>query len=82
MAKSFQPVLGSVHFLRKLKSDNLLVEISIATQSKILPRSTKIGSFSVSIVAHKTLNVSCGVTSVADLLHSTNEEFREKRKCH
>ena len=55
----------------------MLVEVSTATQSNILSRSTKIGSLSVSVEVHKTLNFSCSVISVADRLHSTNEELLE-----
>ena len=80
-AKNFQSVHGEVHSIRKLKSDDLFVEVSTATQSDLLSKSRKIGSFSVSIEAHKTLNFSYGVISVADLLHSTaNEELLKNLK--
>ena len=72
IAKNFKFVLGEVHSVRKLKSGDLLVEVSTATQSNILSGPTKTGSFSVSIEAHKALNFSRGVISVADLLHFTN----------
>ena len=52
----------------------MLFEVSVTTQSNILSRSTKIGSFSFTTEAHKTLNFSRGVISVEELLHSTNEE--------
>ena len=80
IAKSLQSVLGEVHSIRKLKSDDLLVEVSAATKSNIFSRSTKIGFFSVSVKAHKTLNFSCGFKSVVDLLHFTNEELLENLK--
>ena len=80
IAKNFQSVLKEVHSIRKLKSGDLLVEFSTATQFNILFRSTNIGSFSVSIEAHKTLNFSRGVISVADVLHSTNEDLLENLK--
>ena len=54
-----------------------MVEVSTTTQFNILSESTKIGSFSVSVEAHKALNFSRGVISVADLLHSTNDELLE-----
>ena len=58
----------------------MLVEVSVATQSNILCKSTKIGSFSFATEAHKTLNFSRGVISVANILHSTNEELLENLK--
>ena len=78
--KSFQCVLREVHSIRKLKSGDLLIVVSTATQCNILSRYTKTGSFSVSTEQHKTLNFSRGIISVADLLHSTNEELLENLK--
>ena len=62
--------------MRKIISGNLLVEISIATQSNILSRHTKLSSFLVYIEAHKIR----GVILIAYLLHSTNKEFLENVK--
>ena len=39
----------------------------------MLSKCSTIGSFSVSVVPHETLNTSHGVISVADLIHSTKE---------
>ena len=50
----------------------MLFEVTTASQSNIFSKSTKIGSFSVSIEGHKTFR---SVILVSDLLHSTKEEL-------
>ena len=52
IAKNFQSVLGEVYSIRKLKSGDLLVEVSTAAQSNIHSRSTKIGFFFQFLLKH------------------------------
>ena len=66
--------------MRKLKSGDLLVEVSSANQSHKLSKCSTIGSFSVSVEPHKTLNTCRGVISATDLIHSTKEELLDNLK--
>ena len=66
--------------MRKLKSGDLLVEVSSANQSLILSKCSTTGSFSVSVEPHKTLNTCRGVMPVADFIHSTKEELLDNFK--
>ena len=77
IAKTFLSVLGNVHSIKKLKSGELMVEVSIAIQSNILSSCTVMGTFSVSVEKHKTLNTCRGVISEPDLLYCTREEVLE-----
>ena len=58
----------------------MLVEVSSANQSHIVSKCSTIGSFSVSVEPHKTLNTCHGVISVADLVHSSKEKLLDNLK--
>ena len=79
-AKTFHSFLGDTHGIRKLQSGDLMVEVFSAKQSSIISACIVIGSFSVSIQKHHTLNICRGVISEPDLLYSTKEEILEKSK--
>ena len=77
ISKTFHSVLGDVPSIKKLKSGDLLVEVSSAKQSNILATCSEMGSFVVSVEKHPTLNTCRGVISEPDLLFSTKEEILE-----
>ena len=60
IVKTFHSILGDAHGIRKLQSGDLMVEVSSAKQSNILSACTVIGSFSVSVQKHPTLNICRG----------------------
>ena len=66
--------------MQKLKSGDLLIEVSSANLSHILSKCSPIGTFSVSVEPHKTLNTCNGVISVADIIHSAKEELLDNLK--
>lgn len=72
--KTFYSVFWGVH---SIKNCNLLMEISLASQSGLLSSCKEIGPFSVSVQVSSTLNTIPGVISEPDLLCSTKEECLE-----
>lgn len=76
--KCFQSLLGGeVNALKKFHSADLMAKASSASQSNILFKYKQIGSFSVTVEAHRILNTSSGVILAADLLNSSNSELFE-----
>jgi hypothetical protein len=74
--KTVQSVLGEVLSIKKLRSGDLLLEVN-EKQASILSKCTTLGSFSVSVSPHGSLNQSRGVISEPDLFNCTEAEILE-----
>ncbi|GBM18950.1 hypothetical protein AVEN_1573-1 [Araneus ventricosus] len=73
--------LGDVPSVKKLRSGNLLVEVSSRKQAQIILKLNNLGSISVAITAHSSLNFCKGVVSCGELFFNTQiEEITEKLK--
>nr|XP_042911592.1 uncharacterized protein LOC122272238 [Parasteatoda tepidariorum] len=77
--KALLSVLGEVASVKKLRSGDLLVEVS-EKQAAILSTCEKICSFTVTISPHKTLNTSRGVISQSEFLDDEEETVAEELK--
>ena len=60
IAKTCHSILREVHSIKKLECGDLMVEVSSANQSNILSKCSAMGTFSVCIEKHCTLN-SCSI---------------------
>jgi hypothetical protein len=75
--KSIQSAIGAVESVKRLKSGDILIKVSSAAQANKISSCSTIGSFSVQISPHASLNSSKGVISESDLLYSSEEEILE-----
>ncbi|XP_015925526.2 uncharacterized protein [Parasteatoda tepidariorum] len=71
--KALISVLGEVTSVRKLRSGDLLVQVSSEKQATTLSTCKSICSFSVNVTPHKTLNTSRGVISQSEFIDDTEE---------
>ena len=75
IAKTFHSILGEVRSIKKLKSGDLMIEVSSVDESNMLCKYSVIGTLAVSVEKHYNLNSCRGVISEPDLLYLTNEEI-------
>ncbi|XP_035219506.1 neogenin-like, partial [Stegodyphus dumicola] len=73
--KYIHSCIGEPKNIKRLRSGNLLMDTTSATQSASLLQITKLGNATVTVTGHKTLNYSRGVISEVDLLSVPEEEF-------
>ncbi|GBO13770.1 hypothetical protein AVEN_242254-1 [Araneus ventricosus] len=67
--------IGEVKNVKKLKSGDLLIEVSNASQATTLSKLTTLGKINVKVSAHKNLNFSRGVISERGLKKHTESEL-------
>ncbi|GBO24601.1 hypothetical protein AVEN_96216-1 [Araneus ventricosus] len=72
--------LGDVSSVKKLRSGDLLVEVSSRKQPQIILKLNNLGSIPVAITAHSSLNFCKGVVSCGELFNTPIEEITEKLK--
>lgn len=75
--KTIKSTIGDVESLKKLKSGDLLIKVSNASQAQSLSAIKTLGSFSVSVLPHNTLNFSKGVISESEFYNVSEEEILE-----
>nr|XP_015910660.2 uncharacterized protein LOC107441797 [Parasteatoda tepidariorum] len=76
--KALLSLLGEVASVKKLRSGDLLVQVSSEKQATTLSTCTNICSFSVNITPHRTLNTSRGVISQSEFINDTEENIVEE----
>ncbi|GBM48641.1 hypothetical protein AVEN_135013-1 [Araneus ventricosus] len=72
--------VGEVKDVKKLKSDDLLIEAATKSQISTLKTLNKLGEFLVETYAHKSLNYSRGVISELDLESVSESELVNELK--
>ncbi|XP_071043078.1 uncharacterized protein [Parasteatoda tepidariorum] len=75
--KALLSILGDVASVKKLRSGDLLVEVSSMTQANILSSCTSMCSFKINVTPHKSLNTSRGVISAAEFVNDDEEMLVE-----
>ncbi|GBN11545.1 hypothetical protein AVEN_246243-1 [Araneus ventricosus] len=70
--------LGDVPSVKKLRSGDLLVEVSSRKQAQIILKLNNLGSIPVAITAHSSLIFCKGVVSCGELFYTPIEEITEK----
>jgi hypothetical protein len=75
--KSLQTTVGAVKMVKKLRSGELLVEITSSKQALVLLKCSALGQLPVSVSPHGALNFSRGVISEPDLLYTPESEILE-----
>jgi hypothetical protein len=78
--KSLQAKIGDAKSVKKLRSGELLVEVSTTKQAMILSTLKSLGNLAVVVSAHRTLNFSKGVISEPDLQYISESEILENLK--
>ncbi|XP_015925742.1 uncharacterized protein [Parasteatoda tepidariorum] len=63
--------------IKKLRSGDLLIQVTSETQATTLSKCTKICSFEVTVMPHKSLNTSWGVISEFELLNDAEDMIKE-----
>ncbi|GBN15210.1 hypothetical protein AVEN_23020-1 [Araneus ventricosus] len=78
--KTISGYLGEIPSVRKLRSGDLLVEISSQMQAQIIIKLNNLASIPVTVAPHASLNFSKGVVSCGELLNTSIEETADKLK--
>ncbi|XP_055943868.1 uncharacterized protein LOC129975026 [Argiope bruennichi] len=78
--KAITGTLGTVSSTRKLRSGDLLVEVSSRKQSQQILKLKTLGTISVSVSAHATLNSSKGVITCGELFNDSIEKITAELK--
>ncbi|GBN56290.1 hypothetical protein AVEN_10774-1 [Araneus ventricosus] len=77
--------IGEVKNIKKLKSGDLLIEVSNSNQAKTLSKLTELGDLKVNVSVHRNLNFSRGVVSEHGLKKHTEseliQELSEQKVC-
>ena len=76
--KGLQGIGGSPKSVKKLRSGDLLIEITSLVQAKSFLCAKSIANIQISVTEHATLNSSRGVISEADLLNCSEDEIRSE----
>ncbi|GBM58659.1 hypothetical protein AVEN_251925-1 [Araneus ventricosus] len=76
--KAISGYLGEIPSVRKLRSGDLLVEVSSQKQAQIIIKLN--ASIPVTVTPHASLNFSKGVVSCGELLNTSIEEIADKLK--
>ncbi|XP_042910733.1 uncharacterized protein [Parasteatoda tepidariorum] len=71
--KALLSILGEVASVKKLRSGDLLVEVSSAKQATILSTCTTMCSFNITVTPHRSLNTSRGVISETEFINDTED---------
>lgn len=75
--KTLKSLVGEVKSVKKLRSGDLLVEVTTAKQAELIINCRTFGPYPVSVTPHSRLNFSRGVISEPDLLYTTGNEILE-----
>ncbi|GBN49277.1 hypothetical protein AVEN_207706-1 [Araneus ventricosus] len=78
--KAISGYLGEIPSIRKLRSGDLLVEVSSQKQAQIIIKLNNLASIPVTVTPHPSLNFSKGVVSCGELLNTSIEEIADKLK--
>ncbi|GBN41238.1 hypothetical protein AVEN_78763-1 [Araneus ventricosus] len=78
--KAFTETLGEVPSIRKLRSGDLLVEVSNRKQSQQILKLKALATIPITVSAHATLNSSKGVITCGELFHDSVEHIAEELK--
>ncbi|XP_055944662.1 uncharacterized protein LOC129975611 [Argiope bruennichi] len=78
--KAITLILGTVSSTRKLRSGDLLVEVSSQKQSQQILKLKTLGTISVSVSTHATLNSSKGVITCGELFNDSIEKITVELK--
>ncbi|GBN58873.1 hypothetical protein AVEN_156204-1 [Araneus ventricosus] len=78
--KAISGYLGEIPSVRKLRSGDLLVEVSSQKQAQIIIKLNNLASVPVTSTPHASLNFSKGVVSCGELLNTSIEEIADKLK--
>jgi hypothetical protein len=78
--KSLTAVIGDAKSVKKLRSGELLVEVTNNVQSLEIAKAKSLGNIPIEVSAHKTLNVSKGVISESDLICASENEILQNLK--
>ncbi|GBO21671.1 hypothetical protein AVEN_215019-1 [Araneus ventricosus] len=73
--KTVTNAVGEVTSIRKLRSGDLLVEVTSRKQSQQLLKLKALASIPISVSAHRTLNSSKGVITCGELLNESIDEI-------
>ncbi|XP_055941648.1 uncharacterized protein LOC129971696 [Argiope bruennichi] len=73
--KGISGQLGAVSSIRKLRSGDLLIEVSSEKQVQQIMKIKSIGSIPVSVTPHRTLNFTKGVISCGELFNTPVEQI-------
>ncbi|GBN80569.1 hypothetical protein AVEN_108219-1, partial [Araneus ventricosus] len=76
--KAISSTIGEVASIKKLRSGDLLVEVTSRKQAQQILKLKAFATIPVSVSAHRTLNSSKGVITCGELLHVPLEEISEK----
>lgn len=79
ISKGIYSQLGEVKNIKKMQ-DLILIETKSNAQSQRALKMTQLTNFQVEVAPHRTLNVSKGVISCADLLNCSLQEIEEELK--
>ncbi|XP_055943541.1 uncharacterized protein LOC129974670 [Argiope bruennichi] len=83
--KLIQSHIGEVKNVKKLKSGDLLIEVSNSSQATTLSKPTTLGNLKVNVSVHRSLNFSRGVISERGLKNHTEvelvQELSEQKVC-
>ncbi|GBM61180.1 hypothetical protein AVEN_178229-1 [Araneus ventricosus] len=79
--KGINSSIGDVKSIRKLRSGDLLIEVSSRKQAQQIAKLNALSTLPVTVSAHSTLNSSKGVVTCGELLHTPTEEIAEDLKC-
>ncbi|GFS68011.1 uncharacterized protein TNCV_1362391 [Trichonephila clavipes] len=75
--KAIRASVGEVKTIRKMRSEDLFIEVSSTKQALALASLKRLAHFDIQVKSHATLNFSRGVISAADLYNVTEEEILE-----
>ncbi|GBM28824.1 hypothetical protein AVEN_241848-1 [Araneus ventricosus] len=78
VAKALSASVGEVKTTRKLRSGDLLVEVSSSKQAKQIIKLKSLSNIPISVQPHGMLNSSKGVISVGELFNDTIEHILEE----
>ncbi|GBO19103.1 hypothetical protein AVEN_120694-1 [Araneus ventricosus] len=79
--KGINSSIGDVKSIRKLRSGDLLIEVSSRKQAQQIVKLNALSTLPVTVGAHSTLNSSKGVVTCGELFFTPTEEIAEDFKC-
>ena len=78
--KANESIIGEPKNIKKLRSEELLIELKTNLQASNLKKCTLLASILVTVSAHRTLNSCRGVISESDLQYVPETEILENLK--
>ncbi|GFR16566.1 uncharacterized protein TNCT_576121 [Trichonephila clavata] len=80
ITKAISSSLGKVKSIRKMRSEDLFLEVSSSKQKTDLIKLQKLAYLDITVAPHTNLNFSSGVISPAEFLNVSTEEILENMK--